>query len=186
MNENKPYKISLEYSIKGIPCEISLKVGEKRFLPKISKDLGESVLGEIKGTKDYITNLLDRLRYNPVVRSTIHTYFNDSSNGHELALSPSLVYLMVNRSGKDYIVTKEAVDQLVEEISQSETLEKFYDNIVDKLRKQNPIVLEIIIKATKRFHESIICVQAGLTMYRLLEAQSELNHKRSNSEKRFR
>jgi hypothetical protein len=93
---------------------------------------------------------------------------------------------MVNSSGKDYIVTKEAVDQLFEEISQSETLEKFYKNIVEKIRKQNPIVLEIIIKATRSFHESIICAQAGLTMYRLLEEQSELNHKRSNDEKRFR
>jgi hypothetical protein len=148
-------------------------------LPKISKDLGESVLEEIKSEKYYIPNLLDKLWYNPAIRSTIYTYFNDSENGYELALAPSLVYLMVNRSGKDYIVTKEAVDQLVEEISQSETLEKFYANIVDTIRKQNPVVLEIIIKATKGFHEAIICVQAGLTMYRLLEVQLELNHKKS-------
>ncbi len=161
-----------------MPYEISLKVGKEQLLPKINKDLGESVLEEVKSKKDYIPNLLDRLWHNPAVRSTIFTYFNDSKNGHELALAPSLVYLMVNRAGKDYIVTKEAVNKIVEEISQLGTLKKFYKNIVEKLRKQNPIVLETIIKATRGFHETVICAQAGLTMYRLLEVQSELNHKK--------
>lgn len=179
MNVKKPYKISLAYTIEGMPYEITLKVGEEQLLPKISKDLAESVLEEIKSKKDYIPNLLNRLWHNPGVRSTIFTYSNDSKNGHELALAPSLVYLMVKRAEKEYIVTKEAVDKIVEGISQSGTLEKFYKNIVDKLRKQNPVVLEIITKATRGLYESFICAQAGITMYRLLEVQSELNHQRS-------
>ena len=146
---------------------------KKSPLKQVSSDIAEKFYEKTGQNKEYPTDLLYVIRKTDGNAANLIGTYIKLPSGRKLARVPAMVYEILKDTNNIGNISDRAVDNVREEGEDS--LDKYLNNSVGRLRDHNPVVISVLGRAAKGYKDPVLAARAGIMMYLVLEQQAELD-----------